>query len=270
MPTVKANGVELFYEERGSRNAPAVVLAHSLFLDHRMFEHQLEHLSDRYRVVAYDQRGHGRSRQPADCDYDMETIANDAACVIEALELHPVHFAGNSMGGFVALRLAARRPDLIRSATAMGSSAEHEYNVEQYQALHTAWKAHGFEPIIDQLMSIMFGDRTLADPGKAGMRAFWRAHMAALPDSIGEAAQAVMERKSVLDEIRRAQRPILAISGSEDHAFSTALSENIAQAAPDGRCVVVPGAGHSVALEAPEEVNMHLRSHFERADDAIG
>jgi pimeloyl-ACP methyl ester carboxylesterase len=61
-------------------------------------------------------------------------------------------------------------------------------------------------------------DQTLADPVKAEMCAFWRAHMAALPNTIGEAAHAVVERRGVIDEIRRAQRPILAIAGGEDHA----------------------------------------------------
>jgi 3-oxoadipate enol-lactonase len=266
MPTVNVNGIDLFYEERGARTAPAIVLAHSLFFDHRMFEHQLESLSDRYRVIAYDHRGHGRSPCPADGDYDMDTMANDAAGIIEALDLGPVHFAGNSMGGFLALRLAARRPDLIRSAAALGSSAEHEHKAEDFRPLVQALKAHGGAPVIDTLMHIMFGDQTRADPRKAKMCAFWRAHMAALPNTIGEVADAVVERRGVIDEIKRAQRPILAIAGGEDHAYSVALSESIAKAAPDARCVVVTSAGHSVALEAPEEVNGHLLTHFERAD----
>jgi 3-oxoadipate enol-lactonase len=269
MPTVKVDGIDLFYEERGSKTAPAVVLAHSLFFDRRMFEHQLESLSDRYHVVAYDQRGHGRSPCPDDGDYEMDTLASDAAGLIEALDLGPAHFAGNSMGGFLALRLAARRPDLIRSATALGSSAEHEHKAEEFRPLVQALKAHGGRPLIDTLMHIMFGDQTLADPGKAEVCALWRAHMAALPNTIGDAAHAVVERRGVIDEIRRAQRPILAIAGGEDHAYSIALSENMAKAAPDGRCVVVGGAGHSVALEAPEEVNAHLRTHFERADQIL-
>ncbi len=266
MPKIEVNGIELFYRERGPKGAPPVVLAHSLFFDHRMFGHQLEKLSDRYRVVAYDHRGHGSSACPADGDYDMDTLANDAAGLIEALDLGPVHFAGNSMGGFLALRLAVRRPDLIRSATALGSSAEHEHRAEEFRPLVQALKAHGGGPVIDPIMHIMFGDQTLADPNKAQMRDFWRAHIAALPSSIGEAAHAVVERRGVIDEMHRSRRPILAIAGGEDHAYSVALSENMAKVAPDGRCVVVAGAGHSVALEAAEEVNAHLLEHFERAD----
>jgi 3-oxoadipate enol-lactonase len=266
MPTVKVNGLDLFYEERGPKNAPAVVLAHSLFFDHRMFEHQLVRLSKRYRVVAYDQRGHGRSPWPADADYEMDTMASDAAGIVEALDLGPTHFVGASMGGFLALRLAARRPDLIRSTAALGSSAEREHKTEEYRALIAAANTYGVRSIVDTLMYIMFGDRTLADPAKAEMCAFWRAHMAALPNDIIKVAQAAMERRSVIDEIRRAQRPILAIAGSEDHAFVAASSENIAKAAPVGRCIIITGVGHSVPLEAPDEVNMHLLSHFEHAE----
>jgi 3-oxoadipate enol-lactonase len=166
----------------------------------------------------------------------------------------------------LALRLAARRPDLIRSATALGSSAEHEHKAQEFRPLVQALKTHGGGAVIDTLMHIMFGDQTLVDPVKAEMCAFWRAHMAGLPNTIGDAAYAVVERRGVIDQIWHAQRPILAIAGGEDHAYSIALSENIAKAARDGRCVVVTSAGHSVALEAPAEVNAHLLTHFERAD----
>ena len=104
------------------------VLSHSLFFDHRMFEAQLKEFSLNwsYRVIAYDHRGHGLSANAADGRYDMDTMAADVVALIEHLNLGRVHIVGNSMGGFIALRLAARRPDLVRSAAVLGSSAEPE------------------------------------------------------------------------------------------------------------------------------------------------
>ena len=100
MPAAIVNGVELFYEDRGPCGAPSLVLSHSLFFDHRMFEAQLKDFSRTYRVIAYDHRGHGLSANAADGRYDMDTMAADVVALIEHLNLGRVHIVGNSMGGF--------------------------------------------------------------------------------------------------------------------------------------------------------------------------
>ena len=57
MPTIDINGTEIFYTDEGLRNAPAMVLSHSLFFDHTMFDHQVDFFKDRMRVIRYDHRG---------------------------------------------------------------------------------------------------------------------------------------------------------------------------------------------------------------------
>ena len=91
-----------------------VVFSHSLFFDSSMFHNQAAFFGATNRVVTYDHRGQGRSA-PSDT-LDVDTLTDDAAALIESLGAGPVHFVGNSLGGFVALRLAARRPDLVLSA----------------------------------------------------------------------------------------------------------------------------------------------------------
>src|SRR5262245_53535714 len=115
MPTVKVNGVELFYKETGS-GPETIVFSHGLMMDHSMFEAQRAVLSDQFRVIAYDHRGQGQSEETSN-GQDMETLTTDAANLILALNAAPCHFAGLSMGGFVGLRLAARRPALLRTLT---------------------------------------------------------------------------------------------------------------------------------------------------------
>src|SRR5262249_46832105 len=83
--------------------------SHGLLMDHSMFEGQRAAFEGRYRVIAYDHRGQGQSRN-ADNDagqvLDMETLTGDAAALIQALDAAPCHFAGLSMGGFIGFRLA--------------------------------------------------------------------------------------------------------------------------------------------------------------------
>ncbi|AKJ28592.1 alpha/beta fold hydrolase [Caldimonas brevitalea] len=260
MPTLHVNGIDLHYEDQGPRDAPALVLSHSLFFDHRMFQHQALELGQRLRVVRYDDRDQGRSGRSALASVDMDTLADDAAALIEALGLQGCHFAGNSMGGFVALRLAARRPELLRGCIVMGSSGEAEHRLDEFGSLVEAIRTEGTEPFIDSLMYIMFGDSFVADPARAQEREFWRRHMMGLGPDIARAAHGVIHRAGVLDELGDCPVPLLVIAGEQDHAYEVELSRHIAAAAPRAELVVVPHAGHSVALEQPGVVNARIEA----------
>src|SRR5215467_6268154 len=124
MPTIHANGVELFYKESG-RGPETIVFSHGFLMDHTMFEPQRAAFEKDYRVIAYDHRAQGQS-QDAGQGYDMDTQAYDAAALITALNAAPCHFAGLSMGGFVGMRLAAHHPGLVRTLTLMNTTANAE------------------------------------------------------------------------------------------------------------------------------------------------
>ena len=264
MPRIQVNGTELYYEDEGPRDAPAIVLSHSLFFNADMFQNQAAHFSKAYRVIRYDHRGQGRSAKATLAEQDMDTLAADAIALIGSLALGKCHFVGNSLGGFIALRLAARRPDLLRSCSVLGSSGEEEYKVAEFQPLVESLQKSGGAPLIDTLMFVMFGDTSMQAPGFANQLNYWRTYMSQLGPSIGNSAYQVVHRKGVLAELKRSMVPVLAIAGEEDHAYSVSLSQNIADAAINGRMEIVAQAGHSVALESPTLVNALLDSHFSR------
>ena len=266
MAIIDANGTELYVEDDGPRDRPAIVCSHSLFLSGDMWAQQVEAFAGRYRMVRYDHRGQARSASAPAEQLDMDTLAADAAELIETLGVAPCHFIGNSMGGFVALRLAARHPELLRSCTVLGSSGEDEYRVDEFGPIVTALQEHGAAPLLDTLMYIMFGDTFLADPAREAERSRWRDWIRGLGPAIGDAAHGVVYRKGVLQELAGCDVPILALAGAEDHAYDASLSEHVAETAPRGRCIVIPAAGHSVALEQPTVVNDHLAAHFSAAD----
>ena len=264
MTLVPVNGTELHVQDVGPRDAPALLFCHSLFFDADMFAAQVERFSGDHRVVTYDHRGQGRSAAAPVDQLDMDTLADDAAALIETLGLAPCHVLVNSMGGFVALRLAARRPELLRSAVTLGSSADEEGKKAEFGPLVEHMQEHGTRDVIDTLMYIMFGDTTLA--GRPELTGPWREYMLGLDRSIGDAAHGVVYRSGVREELAGTPVPVLAIAGAEDHAYEVALSEAIAAAAPNGRCVVVQGVGHSVALEAADEVNRLIAEHVGAVD----
>ena len=254
------DGTQLWVEERGA--GIPIVFSHSLFFDSTMFEHQVAAFSSSHRVITYDHRGQGRSL-PGEAA-DMNALANDAAALILALGAAPCHFVGNSLGGFIALRLAARRPDLLLSCCILGSSGESERKIAEFDPLVEAL-SHGVAPHVGTIEYIMFGDSFLADPGRAAERARWHAHIAGLPTSIAGCARQVVHRAPVLHELAGCRVPVLAVAGAEDHAYGLAEAQAVA-AASGGRVELVAKAGHSLALEQPEAVNSLLRAHFAAAE----
>src|SRR5271169_5122574 len=113
MPTIEANGVHLYYELSGGHGEP-VVLIHGSWTDHLNWNPVVVPLSDHYRVLTYDRRGHGMSGKTG-AQGSGEEDAMDAAALLLSLGLVPAHVIGNSFGGSIALKLAASRPETFRS-----------------------------------------------------------------------------------------------------------------------------------------------------------
>ncbi|MFF0297142.1 alpha/beta fold hydrolase [Kitasatospora sp. NPDC004614] len=115
MPVARVNGVGLYYELAG--DGDPLVLVHGSWTDHATWGAVVPALAERYRVLAYDRRGHSQSERPAGQGTRTED-EQDLAALIETFDLAPAHVAGNSFGASTALGLAARRPELFRSLVA--------------------------------------------------------------------------------------------------------------------------------------------------------
>ena len=261
MSLIAVNGVQVNVEDTGPPpghpDAPTVVLGHGLLFSTTMWRHQVEALRASYRCVAIDWRGQGRT--PATDDgYDMDTLYADAVAVIEGLGVGPVHYAGLSMGGFVGQRLAARRPDLIRSLTLIDTSADPEDPgaVGQYRLLARLWRIVGWRPLRSRVAPIMFTPAFLATPDGTAVVQQWTTEInGQTRRGITRAVFGVLERTPIVDEIGRITAPTLVIVGSEDRATTQPKAEAIAAAIPGARLEVLPGVGHVSALQAPEAIS---------------
>lgn len=259
MPSVSVNGVQLYYEETGS--GPPVLFSHGLLWSGRMFAAQVEALAPRYRCISYDHRGQGRSEVPPGDEMSIEDCAEDAAALIEALDAGPCHFVGLSMGGFVALRLALRRPELVRSITLVESAADPEpvENHRKYGLMNLVARLGGIRLLTGRVMPIMFGRTFLADPGRAALRERWTAELVSNRRTIYRAVNGVIRREGVDDEaLGTITTPTLVLHGEEDVAVKMERAERTAAAIPGARLVRIPRAGHSSSVEEPEAVNAAL------------
>jgi pimeloyl-ACP methyl ester carboxylesterase len=115
LPLVPINGTGIHYRLESASGEP-LVLVHGSWGDHHSWDRVFPHLTNSFRVLSYDRRGHSQSERP-NTQGSVDEDASDLAGLIEHLALAPAHILGNSFGGSIALRLATQRPDLFLSLT---------------------------------------------------------------------------------------------------------------------------------------------------------
>lgn len=271
MSTIEVNGVELFYIESGS-GPETIVFSHGLLMDHSMFEAQRTAFEGSYRVIAYDHRGQANSSKQG--AVDMDTLTEDASALIEALNAAPCHFAGLSMGGFVGMRLTARRPELVRTLTLMNTGAQKEAFASRlrYGFLAQLVKIVGTAPFTGIAVQELFGKttRNSTDPAKRQMLAEWTARLRSRSKYTARALMRVMNRNEVsTDELAAIRCPTLIITGEDDTPQPVGNSEKLAAAIPNAKLVRIPGCGHSSSLEAPQEVIAAMRELMEAQEKKL-
>lgn len=270
MSRLTVNGVELFYKDSGN-GSETIVFSHGLLMDSSMFEAQRSAFESSYRVIAYDHRGQGQSADPGH-GYDMDTVAADAAALIEALHAAPCHFAGLSMGGFVGMRLAARRPELVRTLTLMNTGAQRQPAADRlrYGFLAQLVKIVGTAPFTGIAVKELFGKTTCGstDPAKRKMLEEWTAKLRSRPKNTAHALLGVMNRPEfTAEELAAIRCPTLVITGGDDTAQPPRNSEKLAAAIRNAKLVRIPGSGHSSSLEAPQAVIEAMRELMRSAKD---
>jgi pimeloyl-ACP methyl ester carboxylesterase len=249
-------------------DAPTIVFGHGLLFSKWMFTAQLAALRSDYRCIAIDWRGQGDS-PPADSGYDMDTLTGDAIEVIEQLVGAPVHWVGLSMGGFVGQRIAARRPELIRSLVLLDSSADPEplSSAVQDRILADLYRYVGIAPVRRSVERVMFAPTFRRDPAKRAVIEDWIGQLARNDrDGIRKAVLAVAARRGIAREIGSITAPTLVIVGADDVPTPVKKARKIAELIPGARLEIIPYCGHSSTIEQPEAVIGLMRRFLAQVD----
>lgn len=267
MPFIDVNGTRIHYIDEGD-GPETIVFSHGLLFSGQMFRAQIAALKSRYRCIAYDHRGQGQTEVTAD-GYDMDTLSEDAAALIEALGIGPCHFAGLSMGGFVGLRLAARRKGLLKSLILINTTAaaEPQENHGRYNMLNFVARWFGFRIVINRVAQIMYGQSFLNDPGRADELKYWNDQIVAgRRIGVTRAVRGVVDRAGVLDELGAIDIPVLILAGEQDVATVPPKSRQMHEMIGGAQLVTIPRAGHSSTIEEPDAVNSAIESFLGTLD----
>lgn len=258
-----ARTVALVHRETG-KGLPLVLL-HGYPHDATLWEPQLETLAAHARVLAPDLRGFGASR-PGPGAARIEDYAADVKALLDSLSIPKAVVCGLSMGGYVALAMAAHHPEalagLVLVSTRAGADAQAARDARETNATKalTEGTAAVAEPMVAKMLSPATAQRAPALVEKV------RAMMMRQPkEGVAQALRAMASRPDRTPLLSGIRVPTLVIHGQEDKLIPPAEAEAMANAIPGSRLVLVPGAAHLPNLEAPTLFDREVRSFLSRA-----
>jgi pimeloyl-ACP methyl ester carboxylesterase len=264
MPFSTARGFKTHYVEEG--HGPAVVFVHGFLFDHTMFAAQFEDLPERYRCIARDMRGHGRSECP-DGPWSMQDLVVDLIRFIEDVDAAPCHLVGFSIGGMAAVRLALQREDLVRSLVMIDSTAgaEDPGVAEAYAAYQARVdREDGItEDFARETMGFFFSQSFMeANPELIDIQV--DRETKAPTTGVVEGLRVLIDRDSVVDRLGDIRVPALAVHGEADLTIPMTSAEAFVAGVAGAELIRVPNAGHTTPLEAPDVVNEALNGFLGR------
>jgi pimeloyl-ACP methyl ester carboxylesterase len=278
-----ADGTELHVEVRGPEHAPTVVLAHAWACSAALWAPQVAALSGAYRVVTYDQRGHGRSGAPRGGDYSAEALADDLATVLSGAVPAGSRalLAGHSMGAMSIVAWAGRYPEQVadRAAAALLVSTGVDGLLGQAAVLALPVRWRRLRALSGRLM--LTAPMALGRPSPVSHRALRHIALSpgaspatvrlcedlvlGCPTAVRVGCGATLADLDLRDGVPRLRVPTSVLVGTADRLTPPGHARRLAAALPRlEQLVEVPGAGHMTPVESPAEVTAALRHLAER------
>ena len=259
---VSVNGIDVNLVIEGPEDGPVVVFSHSLMANLSMWDAQAAVLTDRYRVLRYDTRGHGGSTARTGA-YSLDMLSDDVEAMLDALDMGSVHFVGLSMGGMIGQTLALRAPQRLQSLVLCDTSSRMppESGPMWKERIETAQN----EGMAAQAPSTL-------------ERWFSPEFAAAQPAEVERVRQMILATEvfcfvgcchaisqlDLTEQISAIQKPTLIIVGSDDEGTPVAAHEVIRDQIAGSELLVIEGARHLSNMESAGEFNDALVTFLDR------
>ncbi|WP_114948373.1 3-oxoadipate enol-lactonase [Microvirga calopogonii] len=246
MPVIRVNGDDFFVQLDGPAEAPVLLLSNSLSSDLSMWDDQVPVWAQRFRVVRYDQRGHGASVVSAP-PYSMDQLGRDVIGIMDALRIERGHWCGLSLGGMVGMWMLTHAPERIDKAVLANTSA-YMGPVELWNGRIETARRGGMEALVEPTIERWFPEhfRKVAPTTMDRMRAMILRTPVEGYQGCCAAIRDMDQRKS----IRNIANSVLLIIGSRDPATPPADGELIADSIRHAKTVVLDAA-HISNIEQP-------------------
>jgi pimeloyl-ACP methyl ester carboxylesterase len=259
MPLVKANGIQLFYEEKGEATRPPLILVMGITAPGSVWYAHSEAWEKEFRCIIVDNRGVGLSDKPAG-PYSTAEMADDYAALMDVLGIENAQVVGVSMGGTIALQMAIRHPGKVKSMILMCPWARCDNTAkaifEQMILAKARFRPEEFSHFIQLLI---FSKASWDNEEKVKELAEGRAKDAISNNQQplhGLEAQAyACMNHNVLADLPQINQPTLILGGADDKFIPKWMAEEIYEALPNSELYLYPRAGHIFHFEHVEDFN---------------
>lgn len=256
---VELRGLRFHYRDWPSTGPGArdLVLLHGLSGHARSWDHFAAHMTDRYRVIALDQRGHGESGWASADAYAIGDMADDLAAFVAALGLKDFTLLGLSMGGMVTIDYAGRRPAELSAAVIVDIGPE--IVASGVQRIQTGMRAKDVFASKDEAFAAARAANSAPPEGHHRQRS--DANLMRTEDgrwtfrfdrAFRSGALRPRDVEAAWRSCARIAVPTLVMRGADSDILAPEVAERMVQVIPAAQRVEVPAAGHAIPLDNPE------------------
>lgn len=253
MPKVDVNGIELFYEIKGT-GEPLVLIA-GFLCDHSYWSLIMPSLISQYQVIRFDNRGIGRSSAP-DSPYSIQQMADDVAGLLDRLGIEKVHVAGHSMGGLIAQELVLAHPQKVKSLMLLSSLAKGDgrFNsiIETWGELPAYLDLELYEKVV---LPWIFTDAFYSIPKMVEQLIEFAIHYPFPPTAHGlyHQSRAILASDTT-ERLKDINCPTLVMVGKQDILTPVKFSQQLQKSIANAELIVLEDDGHSFLIESPNTV----------------
>jgi len=229
------------------------VLSHSLACSVRMWDPQIAALKDRYRILAYDTRGHGGSEAPKG-QYTLEQLADDLFSLLQGLKVKSAHYCGLSMGGMIGQTFALKYPGVFKTLALADTTSR--YPAEAWPTwqdrIRTA-ETKGMEPLAQPTLERWFTEPFRKSQPKT-VDAIRKLNRTTPPAGYAGCCHAI-SALDLTDRISAIKVPTIAIVGEDDPGTPVAAHKVIHEKIAGSKLEILKSAAHLSNMEQPEAFN---------------
>lgn len=254
---VRVNGLSFRCRQDGLEGAPWLVFSNSLLTDLSLWDAQVARFGGQYRILRYDQRGHGGTQAPEEPS-TLDQLAADAEALMAHFGIEAATFVGVSMGAATGLLLASREPGRVAAVIASdGQAGTAPGGAQAWQERMDMARVEGMDAFAAATLKRWFAPASYSAGNPALERV--RAMIRATSEAGFVACARALQNYDFRGSLPSLQQPVLLVAGAADGAMPTTMRD-MAKVIPNARFVEIPDAGHLPCIEAPSAFNEKMEA----------
>jgi len=252
------NNIKLCYQDVGS--GETIVFLHGLGSNSTDWQQQIDHFSQKYRVIAIDCRGHGRSDKP-EGKYTIPLFCSDVLQLLSILKIEAFHLVGFSMGGMMAFQIAVDNPQMIKSLTIINSAPAVPYNTLAMKIM--VWSRLALIKFMGlEKLSKVISKKLFPLDNQNNLRSQFSASMQMLTKSSYARSLISFLGWDVSDKLPLLTMPVLVVAAEHDYT-PVEVKKEYCKKISNAKLVVISNSYHATPMDQPDTLNEHIASFIE-------